>query len=326
MLSLNSFIMNIKRYIHNLIHHRSESLTRQKSIERQSGEIKSVVMSISRRQTVLHLQQLFFQSVEKGVTEKHLCDHEVIVSLTTFGPRIEKVYLAIESIMQGVVKPNHIVLWLSKDEFSPDSLPATLLRQQERGLQIEFCEDIRSYKKLIPALKQYPDACIITIDDDVMYEMDFLDKFVRFHRSHPGCVGVNTARKVMFDKDNCILSYVHWRHVGNEDKTSTPFLIGIGVGGILYPPHCLDSEVLNQDVFMDLCPYGDDIWFYAMALKNKSKTIKLATQNIEGDFEEIYDKVPYALCAQNLSGSENRNDRQFKAVFDHYQLWPLLNK
>ena len=52
---------------------------------------------------------------EQGVSEKPLCDKEVIVSLTTYDKRYYDVYLTIESIMQGTVKPNRIILWLADE-------------------------------------------------------------------------------------------------------------------------------------------------------------------------------------------------------------------
>ena len=124
--------------------------------------------------------QLFFNQVSEELTEKALfskelginrekvCEHEVIVSLTTYGKRLYDVYLPIESIMQGSLKPNRIILWISED-LKGKELPITLQRQQKRGLDIRYCKDIRSYTKLVPALKCFPNACIITIDDDLIY-------------------------------------------------------------------------------------------------------------------------------------------------------------
>lgn len=314
--------MNIKRYIHNLFHHRSESASREREIIRLTEEASAKMSALMRQQAINFYNQAFLEG-NYGLTEDKLCESEVIVSLTTFGSRIEKVYLTIESIMQGVVKPNRIILWLAKDEFCMETIPATLLKQKERGLQIEFCEDIRSYKKLIPTLKKYPEACIVTIDDDVMYEIDFLDKLLRSHMQHPKNVLVNVARQIVVEKEE-VQSYIHWPHVANDAKIETPYIMGIGVGGILYPAHSLHEDVLNQEAFMNLCPYGDDIWFYAMAIKKNTKTIKLPTNQEEGDFVNIYGSTPDALCTQNMQRVDNRNDKQFKAVFDKYQLWGMF--
>ena len=314
--------MNIKRYIHNLFHHQSDSASRERDIIRKIEEASAKMSAMMRQHAINSYNQAFLEG-NYGLTDDKLCESEVIVSLTTYGTRIDKVYLTIESIMQGVVKPNRIVLWLSKDEFSMQTIPATLLKQKERGLQIEFCEDIRSYKKLIPTLKMYPEACIVTIDDDVMYEIDFMDKLLRTHKKHPENVLVNVARQIVV-ADGEVLSYIRWKHITNDAQIKTPYIIGIGVGGILYPAHSLHEEVMNQEAFMSLCPYGDDIWFYAMAIKNNTKTLKSPSNQVDGDFVDIYDESLDTLSIKNTSAEDNRNDKQFKAVFEKYQLWKML--
>lgn len=53
----------------------------------------------------------------------------IIVSLTSWERRLEKVYLSIESLLRQSIKPDYIFLWLSdKIESIPDSLQKTKLR------------------------------------------------------------------------------------------------------------------------------------------------------------------------------------------------------
>lgn len=118
------------------------------------------------------LTQLALNSNSKGVTNDKYGNTEIIVSLTTYGRRLYRVHLTIESLMQQSMKANRIVLWLS-DEFK-DTLPQTLLKQTKRGLDIRYCKDIRSYTKLVPSLREFPEATIITVDDDIIYEYDVL--------------------------------------------------------------------------------------------------------------------------------------------------------
>src|ERR1019366_6133497 len=57
----------------------------------------------------------------------------IIVSMTSFPTRIDKVWLVIETILRQTIKPDKIILWLSKDQFSSlDSLPQKLLKQTNR--------------------------------------------------------------------------------------------------------------------------------------------------------------------------------------------------
>lgn len=102
-----------------------------------------------------YLKQCVVSCKEMGVTSERFCDHEVVVSLTSYGERIRYAYLAIESIMQGALKPNRIVLWLSDDE-KDKILPATLQLQIKRGLEVRYCPDIRSYTKNNSVITRVP--------------------------------------------------------------------------------------------------------------------------------------------------------------------------
>ena len=53
-----------------------------------------------------------------------------------------------------------------------ENLPRDLLKLRSFGLTIDWCENLRSYKKLIPAIEKYPDDIIVTADDDVFYHAD----------------------------------------------------------------------------------------------------------------------------------------------------------
>lgn len=171
-----------------------------------------------------------------GISNSKLCDKEVIVSLTSYGERIYDVCLAIESIMQGTMLPNRIVLWLSEAEFKGKTLPITLQNQERRGLEIRYTADIKSYKKLIPSLKEFPESVIITIDDDAMYNYDFVENLVNSYRSNPMVIHANRISQISYLEDGSIESYLKWKSViGNNIKDSLSYLF-TGVGGVLYPP------------------------------------------------------------------------------------------
>ena len=94
------------------------------------------------------LADLIFSCNCQGVANDKYGNEKIIVSLTTYGKRIYDVALSIESIMQGSMKPNKIILWIDKS-WKGKGLPLALQRQQSRGLEINFCKDIRSYTKLV---------------------------------------------------------------------------------------------------------------------------------------------------------------------------------
>lgn len=254
---------------------------------------------------------------EEGVLTEHRTP-EVIVSLTSYGDRIRYVYLAIESIMRGIIKPDRIILWLAYEEDSKE-LPVSLQMQMKRGLEIRYCKDIRSYKKLIPALQAFPDAIIVTIDDDMIYDVDFLDNLLYGYQQHPNCIIANRTHKIVCGTEGKPVSYLNWQW-WSYDTLPSHFNFLTGCGGVLYPPHCLDKEALNEESFMSLCPTADDIWFNAMALKNGTRVFHAIRTNC---FETESSAIT-SLASQNNNASDCRNDVQVKAVYGKYELFSLL--
>ncbi len=100
-----------------------------------------------------------------------------------------------------------------------------------------------------------------------------------------------------------------------------------GVGDILYPPHTLHEEVFKEDMFLDVCRYADDIWFYAMAFKNGTHTRKGFTYNNSGDdYTMNWNVQDMGLCQINWQkrGKQSLNDIQLKTVVDKYNLYEKL--
>lgn len=258
---------------------------------------------------------------EIGVTKKQYGDSQIIVSLTTHGKRIYDVHAAIESIMQGSVKPNKIILWISED-YRNTILPLTLQKQQKRGLEIEYCKDIRSYTKLIYALKKFPNASIVTIDDDTIYPHDLLESLVNAHTESPYCICANWIREYPKNLDKNYMSILQWEQISDTTEISERYFFE-GFAGVLYPPYSLDSEVFNENIFLDICKYADDVWFNAMALKANTK-VKYAWKHYSiASFN--YNEDVQCVALQNVNNNgEVLNDVQIKAVFNKYNLWHKL--
>lgn len=258
------------------------------------------------------------KSQESGVTDEKYGEAELIVSLTTYGHRLEEVAITIESIMQGTIKPNRILLWL-QDDYRGKSLPSSLIRQQKRGLEICYCPDWRSYKKLIPTLQRYPDACIVTIDDDVIYYPNLLEKLVRGWQEDPRYIYAARVFEIPAPVNN---SCAYNDKIIAASGAVTPRNVFTGVGGVLYPPHALDPEVMNVTAFQSLAPDADDIWFHAMALKKRTWVKKVYTHHLNGEDYLLNEAIQLdGLWSVIIT----KNNPQFKAVFDHYDLWSLLS-
>lgn len=260
-------------------------------------------------------------STVSGVSIEQYCDHQVIVSLTTYGKRLKDVAITIESIMQGSMKPNRIMLWID-ESWRDKRLPIALQNQQKRGLEVCFCKDIRSYTKLVPSLKECPNDIIITIDDDVLYRYDLVERLFDTYLENPSRIVANRIHRIVLGKDGKPVSYLKWKWNDNPQDVS-PLNFFTGVGGVLYPPHSLDDEVFNEEVFLDICKYADDVWFNAMALKKGTNVVKGCSYN-ENGLDYYFTNQEVSLHNINVSGIGSSNDIQIAKVLEKYDLYKYM--
>ena len=270
----------------------------------------------------IYLEDKILNSDKSGITAKAYCDTEIIVSLTSYGKRVKDVCFTIESLMQQTRKANRIILWLDK-ELEHSILPASLELQKSRGLEMYFTEDIRSYTKLIPALSAYPDAAIITVDDDIIYEFDILDRIISSYIVDPHSIHACRIHSMTLNSEGKLMPYSNWEwRTANETYPNRNFITG--VGGALYPPHSLAPQVLDDNVFTSICPTADDVWFTAMALLNGTPIKKVDTRSSVGE-DYIENLSVQDVGLRNINVGENgQNDHQIKAVFGKYDLYKLL--
>ena len=233
------------------------------------------------------------------------------------GKRFYEVCTTIESIMEGTVKPNGIVLW--RDETDHRPLPLTLQRQVERGLQVLGTRDLRSYTKLLPTLKMFPDAHIVTIDDDIFYPHDFLENLMATYAKKPHSIVGNMVMQMSYDSNGIPTGILQWPYLHEEPADGASHdLFFEGFGGVLYPAGSLPEEVFHKEVFQDICPTADDVWFNAMA--RISKTPITFCEHGYYDYLKADNHVCQDTALNLINNSENRNDKQLRAVWQHYHL------
>lgn len=229
----------------------------------------------------------------------------VIVSLTSFPTRINKVWLVIESILRQKHKPDKIILWLSKDQFSSlNSLPKSLISLIKRGLEIRLCDNnLRSHKKYYYAFKEYPNDTVITIDDDIIYSPKLLTNLILLSNDFPESICCNHATEILIEAEQ-LCSYDKWKSVDSK-ITNTNKLMPIGVGGVLYPPHSLSDKVFDFDVFSNYCFFADDIWLNIMA---RLENTKVSKSSYESHYLPIMYKFNKTLNSINVD--QGLNDKQ----------------
>ncbi len=190
---------------------------------------------------------------------------DIIVSLTSYPARIGTVNQTIESLLKQSLKPDKLILWLAPEQFpnKETDLPQALLDLQDQGLTIDWYHDIGSYKKLIPTLKKYPNAIIVTADDDNIYERDWLKKLFDGYLQFPHDIQCHRVTKFLY---NGLFRTIPGGHDYYEGSSFLNKLVGLG--GVLYPPHCFYRDILDEELFMRLAPTNDDQWFWIQAALN----------------------------------------------------------
>lgn len=245
-------------------------------------------------------------------------ESNVVVSLTTFPPRIKHVVLTLKSILNQKVKPAKVLLYLSRKQFTYESLPSELKKLERYGVEIKFVEeDLKSYKKLLYARKEFPNMNILTADDDVCYPVNWLEKIVETSKIYPNDV-IFYRGHILCDENNELLTYREMLKGNTKGiKTSMSF-IPTGVCGILYPPDVMHQDWDRVELATELSPTGDDIWFKVMTLLLKKKCTRVYEYNVL--FPPVLGSQKISLKKINVDSSENNNDKQLKNVLEYYNL------
>ena len=244
---------------------------------------------------------------------------KVIISLTSFPAAISYAARAIRSLLDGSVLPDKLVLYLTFSQFGEKGIPDELLRMAEENPVFEirnYDRDIRSYRKLIPALQDFPDAVIVTTDDDVAYHRHMLRDLLRLHEQMPDAVLAHRAKRMKPGKPYRRWSKYRWYDFVFKRIHSGFKNIQTGVGGVLYPPHCLKTDMLDEDLFTRIAPTTDDIWFWAAAVANGTPVIPVPFGHNKprgvGKPREL------SLKTSNFKSGTDRNAAALKAIVEHY--------
>lgn len=216
---------------------------------------------------------------------------QIIISLTSHPGRIDKVHIAINSLLRQSVKPDKLILWLAEDEFpnKENDLPEELLKLKEFGLTIDFCEAIKNYKKMIPTLRKYPEDIIITVDDDIYYDADMVKILYNAYLKNPK--NIYARRVIRTELKNSTLKRLTARDYGYKNILEASFLNYCnGAAGILYPPHSLYKDAINPSKTI----LNDDFYFWAMAVLNHTKIQQVGGFDIKINIIEDTQGVSFA--------------------------------
>lgn len=264
----------------------------------------------------------FLIFIKRLITETYLLlpikknnniDSNLIVSLTSYKPRIKTLHLVIRSLLKQTLLPSKIILYLDND-FQINKLPKKLLRLQKYNFEIKTgYQDIKPHKKYLYVMQEYPDKKIITVDDDLLYDKNLIKDLVKTNILHPDCVCARRVNKITFDKDQNINKYSDWEWSCTDITEPSFSLLATGCGGVLYPPKILPDEAFFIKNIQKYCLETDDIWLKFMELKVNVKVVWTNSRIIHPI--TIRNTQNNGLFQINTKG-QNHNDQNIKKMLN----------
>lgn len=242
-------------------------------------------------------------------------ERSITVSLASYPARIASVHLAVRSLLRQTLKADRVILWLAREQFpqGEEELPAELTALVGEGLTIGWCEDLGPHKKYFYAMQQYPEDIIITADDDMEYPQELIETLYRCYRTFPYAVCCMRAHGIRLGADKSVAPYSQWERDSTRVYMPSMSLMATGVGGVLYPPHCMANELYNKDRFMLMCPAADDLWLKIMQVMALTPTVIAGSIPQDAQIPGTQDT---ALWRSN--DSKGDNDRCLRAILDVY--------
>lgn len=240
----------------------------------------------------------------------------IIVSLTSYPERFAQIHTALKSIMLQTVKPDKIIVWLDED-VKRECFTPKMHALEQYGIEYRTMPgDLKPHKKYIHAMQEFPDDIIITVDDDLIYAKDVIETLMKTHARYPNAVCARRVHKMTKKADGTIASYNDW--LGEYCGCDTPShaLIATGVGGVLYPPHCLYEKAFDEELIMALSLKADDIWLKFMELLNGTYVVWTPCKFPMPDLIEKEQKT--SLKSENVG--QNKNDVYFANVQKYFQV------
>ncbi|MDB6454462.1 glycosyltransferase [Falsirhodobacter sp. 20TX0035] len=250
-------------------------------------------------------------SLRRPRPRAHRLNTPLVVSVASYPPRYANLARTLKSLLRQTVRPDATILCV--DEGDRAQLPSDVLALQAEGLTIRSGEGIRSYNKIIPALRAFPDSTIVTADDDVHYPADWLEGLVGVKEAEAEArVVCHRAHRVTLGPDGTPLPYRQW-HWNIDGPDAGPLIVPTGVMGVLYAPGAFHPDVTRSDLFMKLCPNTDDIWLYWMFRMGGEQARK--TPSMIPIYTWPGSQVTN-LRRNNVRG--NGNDHAIAALVSHY--------
>ena len=153
-------------------------------------------------------------------------------------------------------------------------------------------------------MQRYSKIPIITIDDDNIYSPNMVQKLFDEYKKY-GDKNVYSCRThlIKYNPDGTARKYRNWIHEYYQDEPSFD-LLATGVGGVLYPPNCLQ---ITSSLISYICENSlttDDLFLRKretdLGIKVKSVNIGKSYLMMKNEYSAKYS----LCCSDNISNND----------------------
>lgn len=241
---------------------------------------------------------------------------DLVVTMTTHGSRIDRVYLALESIARGVERPQRLILWLDDPTLR---YPRALRRLIRRGVEVLHAEPglgvHTKYYPYVASIDRHWQP-LVTSDDDMLYPPEWLAALAAAARAEPGIVHCFRAHHIEFE-GRAIAPYARWTPCTSTEPSLRTF--GTSVSGQVLPPELLDRLREEGTAFLATAARADDVWLHRVAVAANIPVAQITTT--PANFPFVPDTQSSGLYMGNTW--EGGNDRQIAATYTESDLRAL---
>lgn len=242
----------------------------------------------------------------------------ITASLTTFPARVKVVRYAIISILLQTRRPDRVILWLAEEQFPDKQIPGNLRDLCEYGLEVHFCDDLRSHKKYYYALiQQKSNELVITFDDDIIYHPHTIERLVNKHKEQPNFIICSQVHIITYDERGGFNPYHKWDTASDGMDEASDHYMPLTGSGCLYPYGSLPIDAFNKKNICSMALTTDDLWIGVMAKVNGTKICPPSI--VSRQFSVVKESQLQNLSQVNCI--EDGNDTTMKRLQKEYKLF-----
>lgn len=288
------------------------------SFSEATESLRSEITNLQHEIRMVHAEMVGHEAADRSASANSRKMHdEIIVSMASYAPRLAKLAPTLQSLAEQTRHPDRLLVWIPRKDapkgylsFSAEVLHAI----SESGAEIRWVDtDLGPHNKYYHAMREYPEATIITVDDDGIYDRRLVEVLVDASSRFPKSIVAMRTHMMLFSPEGDVLPYRDWnREQAEVLDCPRRDLFATGFGGVLYPPHSLSSHVFDEQAIRRTCIKADDLWLKIMSALAKTTVVApcpLLTPGYSPDTQDV------ALCLDNLDKDEN--DKQLRAIISY---------